>query len=78
MENWRERRSSEKYKYVSLLVVFLQTTTTWFVDACEVSLISESIDIVAEAKGPEQEQRRGKRTRNMDWWPVRGGRGGVG
>ena len=43
---------------------FLQTATPWFIDAWEVSSISDSSDIVGEAKGPEQERRR-RRTRKL-------------
>ena len=44
--------------------MFLHTAMLWFVDACDVSSMSDSSDIVAEAEGPER--RRGRRTRQLD------------
>ena len=77
----RDIRSSGNYQYDWFEELFLQSAMLWFVNACEVSLMSGSSDIAAEAKGPERERRRGgegERTRKLDWWPVRGGSGGVG
>ena len=77
-ENWMEQRSSENQQYAWFVAVFLQTATPWFIDTCEVSLMSNSSEIVAEAEGPDRERSRGRRMRNLDWWPVRVGHGGVG
>ena len=40
--------------------------------------MSNSSEIVAEAEGPDRERSRGRRMRNLDWWPVRVGHGCVG
>ena len=67
----------ENNQYAWFVVLFLQTATPWFINACEVSLISDSSYIVTEAEGTERERRRGGRMKKLDWWPIRGGRGGV-
>ena len=58
-ENWREQRSSKKNQYAWFVAVFLHTATPWFVDTCEVSSVSNSRKIVAEAEGPDQERKWG-------------------
>ena len=55
MENWRERRSSEKKQLALFVAVFLRAATPWCVDTCQDSLMSDSSNIVAEAKGLERE-----------------------
>ena len=45
----------------------LHSATPWCVNTWEDSLISDLSNIIAESKGPEREQRRGRRTRQLTW-----------
>ena len=65
--NSKYRRSSEKKQYAWFVAVFLYTATPWYVGAWEDSSMPGSSDIIMEAKKPERERRRERRTRQITW-----------
>ena len=56
----------EKKQYAWFVALFLHAVMPWFVNACEVSLMSNIRDIAVEDEGTERERRRGRRTRQLD------------